>query len=280
MGNVLYVDKPSGMTSFDLCFKLRKVLQTRKIGHTGTLDPLATGVMIILFDKATKASQFLVSDDKRYEARIKLGIETDSLDIDGNVLKEEECDVPDEHTLQSVLDSFIGASKQTVPMTSAVKINGKRLYVYQHENQEVELPVRDIYVHEIVLKEIHPDGFSFTCKVSSGTYIRALARDILEKLGLIGCVSELRRMAVDEISIDDCQTLDEIQNGNYVTHDLYELLSARYETLDYPDPAIIMNGKRIKIESDASQIFIAHGKESLAIYEKDGEEYRCQRGLW
>ena len=165
-------------------------------------------------------------------------------------------------------------------MTSAVKVNGKRLYAYQHDNQEVELPVRDIYVHEIGLKEIYPDGFSFACKVSSGTYIRALARDILVKLGIIGCISELRRTAVDEIDVSECQSLEELLSGKIVTHDIYDLLSKRYETIDYPDPSVILNGKRICVDSDAPQIFVTHGREALAIYEKDGEEYKCQRGLW
>ena len=280
MGNVLYVDKPSGMTSFDLCYKLRKVLQTKKIGHTGTLDPLATGVMIILFDKATKANQFLVSDDKCYEARIRLGIETDSLDTEGNVIKESPFVVPDRDRLIEVLASFQGPSSQIVPITSAIKVHGKRLYAYQHENKEVELPVREIMIHEICLKELYEDGFSFACKVSSGTYIRALARDILKKLDLIGCISELRRTAIDEITIGDCQSLDEILNGDLITHDLYDLLSRRYETIDYPDPSVILNGKRITADSEAAQLLIAHDKEVLAIYVKDGKEYRCQRGLW
>ena len=115
MGNVLYVDKPSGMTSFDLCYKLRPVLQTRRIGHTGTLDPLATGVMVILYDKATKANQFLVSANKSYHARVKLGIKTDTLDIEGNILEHGSFVVPETIRIVEVLDSFLGDSRQIVP---------------------------------------------------------------------------------------------------------------------------------------------------------------------
>ncbi|MBO4359105.1 MAG: tRNA pseudouridine(55) synthase TruB [Erysipelotrichaceae bacterium] len=280
MRNVLFVDKPSGMTSFDVCFKLRKVLNTRKIGHTGTLDPLATGVMIVLFDKATKANQFLVSDRKTYRTRVLLGKQTDTLDIEGNILSEEEYDVPGKDVLESTLDSFLGKSKQTVPMTSAVKVDGKRLYQYQKQNIDVELPVRNIEVYSISLTDMHEDGFSFECNVSSGTYIRALARDILDKLGIKGCVMELRRTMVDDITIDMCDRLDDILEGRYQTHDIGELLSKRYPAYEYEDMDDIMNGRKIKIDSDDEKVLIVHDGEALAIYEKNGSAYRCLRGLW
>ena len=133
MLNALFINKPSGITSFDVCFRLRKVLGTKKIGHTGTLDPLADGVMIVLFDKATKANQFLVTDNKEYIARVRLGIETDTLDIDGNVINETAYNLPDKDDLINVLDSFLGQSRQEVPLTSAISVNGKRLYQYQRE---------------------------------------------------------------------------------------------------------------------------------------------------
>ena len=172
MKNVLFIDKPSGISSFDVCFRLRKVLHTRKIGHTGTLDPLATGVMVVLFDKATKANQFLVSDSKEYIASVKTGIVTDSLDIDGNVIREEECEMPDWEKIDSVMKRFLGTSLQEVPLTSAVSVDGKRLYRYQLEGREVELPKRNIEVSDIELLVITDDVFTFRTRVSSGTYIR------------------------------------------------------------------------------------------------------------
>ncbi|MBQ6560315.1 MAG: tRNA pseudouridine(55) synthase TruB [Erysipelotrichaceae bacterium] len=280
MGNVLYIDKPSGMTSFDLCYKLRPVLHTRRIGHTGTLDPLATGVMVILYEKATKANQFLVSANKSYHARVKLGIKTDTLDIEGNIIEHGSFTVPEKQRIIEALDSFLGDSKQIVPLTSAIRVDGKRLYQYQQENREVELPVRDISIYSISLNNTYEDGFSFDTTVSSGTYIRALARDVLEKLDLIGCVSELRRTAIDDIAIEQCNTLEDVMKGNYVSHDLYEILSKKYETIDYPDPEIIRNGKKILVDSVQDQILIVHEEEVLAIYEKEGDAYRCQRGLW
>ncbi|MDO4198013.1 MAG: tRNA pseudouridine(55) synthase TruB [Erysipelotrichaceae bacterium] len=280
MNNVLYINKPKGITSFDICFKLRKVLGTKRIGHTGTLDPNATGVMIILYDNATKANQFLVSDTKKYTTRVLFGIETDTLDLDGNIIKKSEYTLPDINTLKDVLNSFMGESRQEVPMTSAIKINGKKLYQYQLEGKEVEIPVRDINVYQIDLIEMYEDGFSFSCTVSSGTYVRALVRDILKKLDLAGTVMELRRDMIDSISIDDCDELEDVLNGNYHTHDLLELLSLRYKKIETDNEADIKNGKKIKLDCDDEMVIITHDNKLLAVYGKDNDTYRCIRGMW
>ena len=280
MGNVLFVDKPKGITSFDVCYRLRKVLGTKKIGHTGTLDPNATGVMVILFDKATKANQFLVSDNKEYECKVLFGLDTDTLDIDGNVLRKEEYRLYDRKEIEDVLDSFLGTSRQKVPMTSAVSVDGKRLYEYQRENIEIDVPERDIEVFEIELLKMYEDGFSFRTKVSSGTYIRSLARDICLKLGTIGTVQELRRTKIDNIDISMCNTLDDIEKGNYSTHDLYDLLKDKYEVIDYDLLEDIYNGKRIRLNCDSNRVLIARDNEAIAIYEKDNDVYKSVRGLW
>lgn len=280
MNNVLFINKPVGMTSFDVCFKLRKVLNTKKIGHTGTLDPNASGVMVILYDKATKANQFLVSDNKTYKCRVLYGIETDTLDIDGNIIAHSDYYPADIFTLVEVLKSFIGKSNQEVPITSAVSVDGKRLYEYQRENKEVKLPIREIEVFDIDLIETHEDGFTFTCKVSSGTYIRALVRDIMSKLGIMGTVSKLERIAIDDISIYDCDDLNVVLNGYYNPHSLYELLSKRYKTTNYENIEDIKNGKRIKLDIEDDKVLICKDEEVYAIYEKDNDEYKCLRGLW
>ena len=280
MNSVLYINKPSGISSFDVCFKLRKVLNTKRIGHTGTLDPNATGVMIILFNEATKGVQFLVSDTKVYKTRVLFGIETDTLDIDGNIVNKQEYIVPKKEDIIEVLNSFKGQSKQVVPITSAKKINGKKLYQYQLEGKDVELPVIDITVYDIELNEIYEDGFLFTCKVSSGTYIRSLVRDILNKLNIIGTVKDLQRTMIDDISIDECDELDDVLNGKYHTHDLLDVLSKRYKQYDVENIKDIMNGKRIKINSNEEKLIIVHDSKLLAMYQKDGNEYKCIRGLW
>lgn len=277
---MLFINKPQGISSFDVCFKLRKVLNTKKIGHTGTLDPNATGVMIILYDKATKANQFLVSDSKTYKCRVLFGIETDTLDIDGNIIEHTDYISPGIFTIIDALESFKGKSIQEVPITSAVRVDGKRLYEYQRENKEVELPKREIEVFNIDLIENHDDGFTFTCKVSSGTYIRALVRDILNKIGIIGTVSKLERTAIDNISLDMCDDLNTVLNGYYQTHSLYELLSTRYKTINYDNIDDIKNGKAIKLDTNENKVLICKDNEVYAIYEKDNDVYKCVRGLW
>ena len=280
MNTVLYVNKPKGITSFDVCYKLRKVFNTKRIGHTGTLDPNATGVMIVLIDEASKGAQFLVSDKKEYIARVKFGIETDSLDICGKVLKQCDYAFPSKQSIINVLNGFVGTSKQIVPMTSAKRIDGKKLYEYQRDNIEVELPTIDINVYDITLLNIYDDGFGFRVSVSSGTYIRSLVRDICAKLGIIGTTLELIRTKVDNVSLSDCDDLDAIINGDYHAHELYDVLKDRYKTYETDDENYIKNGRRLKIDSLEDKLIITHNDHLLAMYAKDGNEYKCVRGLW
>jgi len=280
MSGVLYIDKPKGISSFDICYKLRKVLGTKRIGHTGTLDPNATGVMIVLYNDATKGAQFLVSDTKVYETRVLFGIETDTLDIDGNIINKDTHTVPSKEDLISVLNSFKGQSKQIVPLTSAKKINGKKLYEYQLEGKQVELPEIDINIYDIELLDIYDDGFSFKTKVSSGTYIRSLVRDILAKLNIIGTVSELRRTCIDDIEVNECDNLQDVLVGKYNEHSLLDVLSKRYKVVDVDNIDDIKNGKRIKLDIDDKYVVITNKGFLLAMYTKDGNEYRSARGLW
>ena len=279
MGNVLYVNKPKGITSFDVCYKLRKVLGTKKIGHTGTLDPNATGVMIVLYNNATKANQFLVSDKKEYIAKVRLGIETDTLDIDGSIIKQANFEMPSKKVLEENLKNFEGKSKQIVPITSAIKVDGKKLYEYQRKNLEVQLPTRDIEVFDIKLLEIGEDYFTFSCIVSSGTYIRALARDILANLNLIGTLQELTRTMIDDVKLSECDNLEDILNNNYHAHELIDIMSKRYKTIEFNNVDDIKNGKRIKIDSNDDRVLIVKDSIAYAIYEKEQNEYKCVRGL-
>lgn len=280
MKSVLYVNKPQGITSFDLCYKLRKVFNTKRIGHTGTLDPNATGVMIVLIGKATKAAQFILSDTKEYKARVLFGIETDSLDTDGKVIKEEPYILPSREEIIEVLASFRGVSKQTVPLTSAKKIAGKKLYEYQRQNMDVELPVIDINVTKIELDEIYEDGFDFTCTVSFGTYVRALVRDICGRLNIIGTTSELCRNRVHDIDLNECDELEDILNNNYHLHSLLDTLARQYKTVEIENISDVYNGKRLMIDADEDRLLITHRGELIAIYSKDGDGYKSTRGMW
>lgn len=279
MGEIIYIDKPKGITSFDVTYKLRKVFNTKKIGHTGTLDPNATGLMICLIGSASKANQFLVTAKKEYIATVKLGIKTDSEDIDGNILLEKEELMPNKELIIDTLNSFLGKSIQTPPMTSAIKVNGKKLYEYKRQGKEVEIPKREIEVYSIELLDIKEDTFTFKCEVSSGTYVRTLAQDILTKLNVIGTLSDLRRTKINDINISEANTLEDVLNGNYKSHTIYEVLSKYYKVYEVKDRKHILDGKPLKLDISEDTILCIDNKEALAIYKKEDGLYRCVRGL-
>ncbi|MDD6004575.1 MAG: tRNA pseudouridine(55) synthase TruB [Firmicutes bacterium] len=281
MNKVLFVNKPKGITSFDLCFRMRRVFNTKSIGHTGTLDPNATGVMIVLIDKACKINQFIVKDTKEYIATVKLGFMTDTLDVDGETIKKEEYRNPSKDEYLEAFKKFIGRYTQIPPMTSAIKVKGKKLIDYKREGKAIEIPKREVEIFNLELLEYFEDGFKFKANVSSGTYIRTLMKDILESMGLIGTLMELERTSVGSIHLDMCDNLEDIIQGNYHLHDIYDVLKDNYEVIDYPCDIDIRNGKRIKLDTSSDEVMIVKDKEVLAIYGREkGNIYRSIRGLF
>ena len=281
MDTCLYIKKPKGITSFKLCQSLRPVFKTRAIGHTGTLDPLASGVMVVLIGKACKLNQFLVGHDKTYIATVKLGLRTTSEDIEGEIIEERECQMPDFEKIETCLNSFLGDSYQTPPLTSAIKVNGQKLYEYQRNNEEVELKPRPIHISKIRLLKVYEDTFKFEVTVSSGTYIRALARDVLAKLGLIGVISDLERVMLGKVRLEDCDDLEDVLKGVYQSHSPYEVLSQEYETIEVEDPKMILDGKHYFIDAKEEEILLSHEKKALAVYRRlKDREYKCVRGLF
>lgn len=219
MDNIIVVNKDKDYTSRDVVNVIGKIFNTKKVGHTGTLDPLATGVLIVCMNKALKVVDLITASDKEYIAKVVLGIDTDTLDITGNIINERKTNV-NVDMVKSVLNSFIGKSIQEVPKYSAVKVNGKKLYEYARNGIDVELPKREIQIFDIeLISDIDiVDGhqeFSFRVKVSKGTYIRSLIRDIGVKLGCFACMKELTRTKQGKFSIDESYTLNDIKNGNY-----------------------------------------------------------------
>lgn len=219
MDNIIVVNKDKDYTSRDVVNVIGKIFNTKKVGHTGTLDPLATGVLIVCMNKALKVVDLITASDKEYIAKVVLGIDTDTLDITGNIINECKTDV-NVDMVKSVLNSFVGKSIQEVPKYSAVKVNGKKLYEYARNGIDVELPKREIQIFDIeLISDIDiVDGhqeFSFRVKVSKGTYIRSLIRDIGVKLGCFACMKELTRAKQGKFSIDESYTLNDIKNGNY-----------------------------------------------------------------
>ena len=209
---ILLVDKPSGITSHDIVDRLRRKLKMKKIGHAGTLDPLATGLMIMLIGKATKVSQFLISLDKAYEGTFKLGVETDSQDSDGEVVETK--DLPEnlsEETIGDAMKEFLGDQYQTPPMFSAKKINGVPLYKMARKGKTVEREPRVIRINELSLQGWNaPEGrFSMDC--SKGTYVRTVFHDLGQKLDCGGHLTSLRRTKINDFSIEGVPTLEEIE---------------------------------------------------------------------
>lgn len=218
---LLVVDKPAGYTSRDIVNIVGRFLNTSKVGHAGTLDPIATGVLVIGVDEGLKLIEFLANEKKEYIATAKFGIFTDTLDITGNVLKQVEHYFVNQSKIQEVLNSFKGKYIQEVPLYSSVKVNGKKLYSYARENIDVTLPKREVEIFDIELLHIDHEGFTFKTTVSKGTYIRSLIRDIGERAGILCTMSALRRTIQGEFSLEDAISLNDIENNEirYVSGD-------------------------------------------------------------
>jgi len=211
MNGLLLIDKPKDFTSQDVVSKVKKILNVKKAGHIGTLDPMATGLLPILIGDYTKISKYLIEHDKTYIAKLKLGIKTDTGDITGNIIEKQE--ISQISNIEETIKSFKGVQKQTPPMYSAIKIDGKKLYEYAREGKEVEVPERKIEIYDIRLLNVDDGEIEFMVSCSKGTYIRVLCEDIARALGTIGTMSSLRRTIVDKFSIDDAYTFEELENS-------------------------------------------------------------------
>ncbi len=209
---VLIVNKPEGITSHDVVGKIRKLYGTRKVGHTGTLDPLATGVLVILLGRAAKAAEYLVADRKAYIARLTLGLTTDTEDITGKILTQSN-DIPTRDAVMSACGKFLGRIKQIPPMYSALKVDGKKLYDLAREGIEVERAARDIEIFRLDCTSTDKaNEYELLVECSSGTYIRTLCADIGARLGCGGVMSALHRVQAGGFDIENSYTLDELEN--------------------------------------------------------------------
>lgn len=282
MDNIIVVNKDKDYTSRDVVNVIGKIFNTKKVGHTGTLDPLATGVLIICMNKALKVVDLITASDKEYIAKVVLGIDTDTLDITGNIINECKTDV-NVDMVKSVLNSFVGKSIQEVPKYSAVKVNGKKLYEYARNGIDVELPKREIQIFDIeLISDIDiVDGhqeFSFKVKVSKGTYIRSLIRDIGIKLGCFACMKELTRTKQGKFSIDESYTLNDIKNGNYKLLNIKDVIDIEKVVVSDNMLFKIKNGMILDkfFISDKALILDNNGNEIgiYKIYDKDSKKVK------
>ena len=249
---ILNINKPEGWTSQDVVAKLRGRLHIRRVGHTGTLDPMATGVLPVCFGKATRIIEYYDDDFKTYEAEMKLGMVTDTLDITGTVLETKPVDVSEEDVIQTI-DSFRGWITQIPPKYSALKVNGKPLYKYAREGVEVEIKSRKIYVEDIQPVEVNlgENRILFRVTCSKGTYIRTICDDIGKKLGCGGTMTALQRTQSGCFRVEDARTLPEI----------LEMTDEELERCVIPMDETLVHLGRIELKSMESVPFYYNGRE-------------------
>lgn len=269
---ILIIDKPIDYTSRDIVNIVSKNLKTKKVGHTGTLDPIATGVLVICIGKATKLVDYLTSTYKEYEAELILGVKTDTLDITGNILKEEKS-IKSKEEIEQVLTNMIGNYYQTVPIYSAVKINGKKLYEYAREGIDIELPKREVEIKKLELLDIKYEDNKTIVKiktlVSKGTYIRSLIEDIAINLNTIGTMKNLRRTKQGKFDIKDCYKLEDIENNRFKLISIEDTLSDLYSIeVDEELEKKIKNGAIIDNIYNKDLLLFTKNDKILAIYKK------------
>ena len=271
VNGLVVVDKPKGRTSRDVINDLNHLFNTKKIGHTGTLDPIASGVLVCLIGKYTKLVDLITSYDKTYIATIKLGIKTDSLDETGNIIEtnDKRIELSD---IQKVFQEFPKKYLQTVPKYSAIKINGKKLYEYARNDIDIELPKREVSIYSLELIDFKDNTVTFKAKVSKGTYIRSLIQDICDKLGTIGTMSSLIRTNQGNFSIDDSYTIEQIANKEYKLLKVKDFLD--YPIIEIPDDLFkaINNGAMINNTFNIQdKVIFTYHNEDIAIYVKDND---------
>ncbi len=272
---IIIVNKPSNYTSRDIVNIISKKLGTKKVGHTGTLDPLATGVLVICFGKYTKLVNILTGLTKTYIAEIKLGLKTDTLDITGNILETKPFNVTKEQIMQ-VLSSFKGKYHMEVPLYSAVKIKGKKLYEYAREQKEVSLPKRDVNIYDIKLLDFKDDIIKFEVTVEKGTYIRSLIRDISLKLNTVGTMYSLIRTKQGNFSLANSYTLDDILNNNYKILDIFDVLEdIKLYELNELEYLKVKNGNIISLPLTNNYLYLTYKEKPIAIYKKDDDSYKA-----
>lgn len=270
MNGVIVVNKPKGITSRDVVNKLVKVFGTKSIGHIGTLDPMATGVLVCLIGKYTKLGSIMVNHDKEYIATFKLNVLSDTLDSEGKVLDTDDKKISLED-MQGAIKHFNGLTyMQEVPIYSAVKVNGKKLYDYARSNEDVILPKKEVTIYKLELVSFE-DEVKIKCKVSKGTYIRALIRDICAYLGTYGVMTDLVRTKLGDYDIGDAYSLDEISDGTYKLYSLEDMFNLDVRYINDDNHKQIYNGNIVK-DKNSNYILYKDGDKAVAFYTRINEE--------
>ena len=273
LNGIIVINKPKNYTSHDVVAKVKKLLNIKKVGHTGTLDPNATGVLPLLLNSGTKLSKYLIEHDKEYEVTLKLGIRTDTLDGEGKVLEKKEVDrkmLENTKQIEKVLNSFIGKQTQVPPMYSAIKVKGKKLYEYARSGENVEVQPRQIEIYNIELQkvDIKKQEIEFKVQCSKGTYIRTLCEDIATKLGTIGYMKELNRTKVGKFGLEEAITIEKLEE--YIENKKYEDLNIiTMEELLKEKEKIVLNEKSLEMFLNGVKIKVENKTGLYRIYNEN-----------
>lgn len=258
MNGIILIDKPRDWTSHDVVGKLRRLLHERRIGHSGTLDPMATGLLVVFVGRATRAVEFAESDAKQYIAGLRLGIETDTQDITGTVMKETECHVTEEE-LREVLPQFMGKQSQIPPMYSALKVNGQKLYDIARKGGEVERKPREIFIHSLEIADnshLEKGDYCLDVTCSKGTYIRTLCSDIGTALGVGGTMSSLRRVRAGGFHLCDALTIEQVTEAAE---------EGRAEELLLPVDSLFMQYEKLSLTDKQTKRTLVGGQFSVSV---------------
>ena len=268
---ILVINKPKGITSFDAVHQVSNLFGIKKVGHTGTLDPLAEGVLVVCIGEATKVVELLTANDKEYIAGVKLGIKTDTYDIDGEVLEKKE--VPENLPIEEVVSSFQKTYMQEVPIYSAVKVNGKKLYEYARKKETVELPKKEVTIKRIELLEQTKDTFTFKANVTKGCYIRSLINDIGNQLNTYATMTSLIRTKQGKFTLEEAISLEDLEQGNYTIRTIEEALPYKQVVVSNDLSYKIKNGVKLKNDWNVLDkvIFKDQNNKLLGIYEVDND---------
>lgn len=283
MDGFLLINKDSDWTSRDVCNKVQSIFDLAKVGHIGTLDPFATGLLVVTVGKGTKAGQFLESGDKTYLASLKLGEARDGGDITGEVVDHQSIPVLNEEVIKETFNKFIGDIEQVPPLKSAVHFKGRKLYTYAYNNELVTPPSRKVKVNSLELVNFTKDTIIFRCNVSSGTYIRVLGEDIAKALGTVGYLEALQREKVASLDVKDAHKLTELKKEHLISISK-GLANMKHVIVNELDKSRAKRGLTIIFKNYVKYdnlLLVDENDNAIAVYTRvDRALYKSQRGLF
>ena len=272
MDGIIIINKPKNCTSHDIVYKVKKIFN-EKVGHTGTLDPMATGVLPLLIGKGTLCSKYLINHDKIYDVKLKLGAKTSTADIEGTIIEKKHVaeEIFEKENIEKVLKQFVGKQKQTPPIYSAIKVNGKKLYEYARKGEKIEIEPRNIEIYKMDLQTINftEKTIEFRVKCSKGTYIRSLCEDIAKELGTVGYMSGLNRIQVGNFSIEQAISIEELQNKANKNLEMIAEKIIKIEDMFKENKIINLNDRKLQLFLNGVKITQIYEDGIYKIYNSD-----------